>query len=238
MSTDKIVLEVTPRQVTGKKVKQLRREGTIPAIIYGHGVEPTSVMAPAGHVEKVVATAGKHHPVNLQLDGKNRLTMIKSVDIDPVKHKVRHVSFHAIKQNEKVETEVPIVLKGEGESPAERAGLIVLSTLETVTVKALPNDLPDSIEVAVDGLTEVGDHLTVGDLIIPKGVEIENDLEQGIASVYEPSALAAQNEKAAGDAEIGDEAEVEAENGEDTDQEAQAGEENPGGKKEFESKGE
>lgn len=236
MSTDKILLDVSARSVTGKKVKALRLAGDTPATIYGHNIEPTSIMAPAGMVEKVVAAAGKHHPVQLNLDGKTRLTMIKSVDMDPVKHKVRHVSFHAIKQNEKVKTEVPIVLTGSGESPAERAGLIILTTLEIVNVEALPNDLPDAIEVSVATLAEVGDHLTVADLIVPKGVVIENDPEQGVASVYEPSALAAANEAAGGDAEP--ETEVPAENGEDTDQEAQAGEDKPGGKKEFESKGE
>ncbi|HEX4662023.1 MAG TPA: 50S ribosomal protein L25 [Candidatus Saccharimonadales bacterium] len=236
MSTDKILLDVKIRNITGKKVKDLRQAGDIPAVIYGHNIEPTSVMAPAGLVEKVVASAGKHHPVQLNLDGKTRLTMIKSVDMDPVKHKVRHVSFHAIKQNEKVKTEVPIVLTGSGESPAERAGLIVLTTLETVNVEALPNDLPDAIEVSVATLTEVGDHLTIADLVIPKGVVIDNDPEQGIASVYEPSALAAANEEAGGDAEPEDVADVEAENGEDTDQTAQASEDKPGGKQAAEAK--
>jgi large subunit ribosomal protein L25 len=236
MSSDKITLTLEERTTLGKKVATLRQEGNVPAVVYGHGFDPINAMAPGPIMEKVYASAGKHHPVHLTVGGKARIAMIKSADFDPVKHRLRHLSFHAVKQNETVKTEIPIVLQGLGESPAERAGLIVLTTLETVNVAARPGDLVDSIEARVDHLTEVGDHLTVADLTIPEGVEIENDPEQVIASVYEPSALAAANEAAGGDAED-DASQVDAANGEDTDQESQAEEDQPGGKKQFEPKG-
>lgn len=235
---EKVELTVEPRTVTGKKVRGLRRDGYTPAVIYGHDIEAQAVMAPTMLVAKAVKTAGKHQPIELTVEGKKRLAMIKATDADPVKHQLRHVAFHAIKQNEEVETEIPVVISGAGETPAEKAGLVVLTGASVVVVKALPAKLPDQLEADGEKLTEVGDHLTVADLTVPNGVTIVTDETQTLATVYEPSALQAANEEAGGDAEVGDEAAVESEEGGDTPQESQAEEDRPGGKKQFEPKGE
>ncbi|PLS80959.1 50S ribosomal protein L25 [Candidatus Saccharibacteria bacterium] len=233
---DKINLDLQKRDVHGKKVAKLRKEGIIPAIVYGSGIDPISVMAPAPVVEKVCKDAGKHHPVYLKVDGKARIAMIKDIDLDPVKRRVRHVSFHAVKQNETVEAEVPIRLVGVGESAAEKTGLIVLQALDSVLVKAFPANLPDALEVSIADLAEAGDRLTVADLTLPEKVElVDNSANQStdadeeshsvtelvVASVYEPSALQAANEAAGGDAEPEDVANVESVNGEDTDNTSQ-----------------
>jgi large subunit ribosomal protein L25 len=186
---------------------------------------------------KVARLAGKHTPVHLTIDGKKKLAIIKSIDIDPVKHYVRHVAFHTIKQNETITTEVPVILTGEGESAAERAGLVVLQAIEKLEVKAIPANLPESIEMSIAGLATTDDKLTVSDITLPKGVEFadaEQDLDLVIANVYEPSALQAANDAVGGDAE--DESEVEAENGADTPQDSQAEETKPGGKNQDEPK--
>lgn len=233
---DKVSLDVEKRDVRGKKVARLRRDGIIPGVIYGSGLEPMNVMAPAPVVEKVYREAGKHTPVHISVAGKARIAMIKDVDIDPVKRRVRHISLHAVKQGEKVEAEIPIKLIGEGESEAEKAGLIALQALESVEVKALPTNLPSALEVSIVKLAEAGDRVTVGDITLPEGVElidhaanqpVEQDEEAQsvtdlvIASVYEPSALQAANEAAGGDAEPDDVTNVESEQGEDTDVTAQ-----------------
>lgn len=207
---DKIMLTVEERNVLGKKVKQLRREGLVPAVMYGSELEATPVMVAAVEAEKVWREAGKHHVVELTLGGKTRLAMIKSADLEPVKRRLRHLSLHVVKQNEKVETEVPIKVLGEGETPAEKAGLVVLKTIETVEIAALPKDLPDFMQVPGEKLVAAGDHLTVADIIAVSGVEVLSDAEQIIVTVYEPSALAAANDAAGGSAT--DESEVEAEN--------------------------
>lgn len=208
---EKVVLTVQERDLLGKKVKQLRKQGMVPAVVYGHGVAATAVMAPKGAAEKAWHEAGKHHVVELTLGDKKRLAMFKSADFEPVKHRLRHLSLYVVKQNEKVETEVPIRIAGEGETPAEKAGLVVLKTIEAVTVSALPKDLPDFVEVAGDKFVDAGDHATVADITPVASVAIITDPTQIIATVYEPSALAAANEAAAGTAT--DESEVEAENG-------------------------
>ncbi|HKX24458.1 MAG TPA: 50S ribosomal protein L25 [Candidatus Saccharimonadales bacterium] len=235
---EKVELTVETRDVTGKKVASLRRDGYVPAVVYGHDFPAQSVMAETVPMTKAVRIAGKHHPIELQIGSDKRLAMIKTTDFDPVKRGLRHVAFHVVKQNEEVETEIPVVVLGVGETPAEKAGLVVLTGATTVEVKALPNNLPDQLEVDGQKLAEVGDNLTVADITVPKGVTILSDPEQVVASTYEPSALQAANEAAGGDAEVGDEAEVEAEEGADTPQETQAEEGKPGGKKQFEPKGE
>jgi len=106
-----------------------------------------------------------------------------------------------VNRNDKVTADIPVVLEGLGESPAERAGLVILTTVEALTVKAIPGDLPDSLTASVKDLAEAGQHITVGDITAPKGVEIDADAEVVIASVYEPGALQAANEAAGGEAE-------------------------------------
>ena len=234
---DKITLKIDAREVQGKKVATLRAQGLTPGVVYGQGVEAMAIQAESGEVRKVVTAAGKHTPVMLT-GAKKRIAMIKDVDYDPTRHGyIRHISFHAVKANEPVVAEVPIHLVGEGESAAEKAGLIVLQALDKVQVKALPMDLPEAIEISIVNLAEVGDRVTLADAVLEKGVEFvehhdgrsEEDLEEGeerplvtdlvVANVYEPGALQAANEAAAGDAT--DESAVEAENGAE---EAPAGE--------------
>ncbi len=217
MSNDKISLKLEAREAKGKKVAKLRKDGLLPGVVYGHGFEAIAVQAPKLAVEKAVRQAGGHAPVHLTIDGKRKIAMIKNIDVNPAKNSVRHVEFHAVKQNEKVEAEIPIKLVGVGESEAEKAGLIVLQTLETLKVKALPMELPEALEVSIVDLSEPNQHLTVADIKIPEGVEISEDNEEiesvTIASVWEPAALQAANEATGGDAE--DETEVESEHGED-----------------------
>jgi len=246
---DKVTLSVDERNVHGKKVAKLRQEGLIPGVVYGPGIDPISIQAGAVLIQKAYKTAGKHAPVHLTVGGKKKIAMIKDVEHDPIKRTITHVSFHAVKASDPVVAEVPVRLVGEGESEAEKAGLIVLQALDKIEVKALPMDLPDAVEISIADLKEPGEKVTLADATLPEGVEfVEHDdghheiegeekpsvVDQMVASVWEPAALQAQNEAAAGDAE--DEAEVESEHGEDTDQESQAEETRPGGKGQDEPK--
>lgn len=235
---DKITLQVDERDVHGKKVARIRKEGLVPGVVYGPGIEPMSVQVAEGELKKVVSAAGKHSPVHLT-GSKRRIAMIKDVDIDPVRNEIQHVSFHAVRADQPVTTEVPIHLIGVGESEAEKNGLIVLQTLDRVEVKALPMDLPEAIEVSIHDLKEEGEKLTLAAATLPENVEfVEHEVhsveegdedyeapkvtDQVVASVWEPAALAAANEATAGDAE--DESEVESEHGEAEESESSEGE--------------
>lgn len=232
-----ISLKLDERTLSGKKVATLRREGMVPSVVYGGKSDPINTQSPAVETTKVARQAGKHSPVHLNLAGKKKLAIIKSIDMDPVNRRVRHIAFHTIKQNEIITTQVPIHLGGMGESEAEKAGLVVLQAIEHIDIKAKPGDLPEALELSVAGLVSTDDKLTLGDIKLPEGVEfaeLEQDLDLVVANVYEPSALQAANEAAGGDAE--DESEVESENGEDTPQDTQEEETRPGGKLQDEPK--
>lgn len=232
-----ISLKLDKREAHGKKVTNLRKDGFVPSVVYGGHDDPISTQSATVETAKVVHAAGKHTPVHLTIDGKKKLAIIKSIEFDPVGHRVLHVAFHAIKQNDVITTEVPIVLVGEGESAAEKAGLIVLQAIESVEVKAKPADLPEALEVSIVDLATDEDKLTLGDIKLPEGVEyadVDQDLDLVVANVYEPAALEAANEAAAGDAV--DESAVEAENGAEDLEGTQAEETRPGGKLQDEPK--
>lgn len=196
---DVISLTLEKREVVGKGIKKLRQNGQVPAVIHDHGKESIHVMAPYLALTKVYSAAGKHHPVNLVVDGKKYLALIRDADFEPRKNQLRHLVFNAIEQNKPVETEVPVIFSGDAE--AEKAGLMVLRQIESVVVKALPSDLPDEVRVDVSGLAAVGDKLHVSDIIVPKGVEIITEPEHAVAVVEESRAHAAEEAEAAEAAE-------------------------------------
>jgi large subunit ribosomal protein L25 len=202
---ESIVLNLEPREVTGKAVRRLRDQGMIPAVIHDHGKESVIVMASYVDVAKAYQQAGKHHPINLKAGSKNYTALIKTVEFDPKKHLLRHVVFGAVKANEKVTAEIPVHIvfdEGNDASPAERAGLVVLTQLDTIEVEALPKDLPDVIEVSGETLLEVGDQITVADLKVPASVTVKTEAHHSIATAFEPSALQAANDDAGGDEEV------------------------------------
>lgn len=186
MTSQDISLELQNRDVVRKRLAGLRNDGLVPAVVHNHGKESILVVGDAVAVTKAFSQAGKHHPVQLKVDGKSHLALIKDVDREPTKNRIRHVVFQAIKQNEAVEAEIPVVFKEDVEIPAEKLSLMVLKQLDTVQVKALPRDLPDQLVVDPSNLTEVGDNLTVADLVIPNGVTLLTEPEHQIAIVEMP----------------------------------------------------
>jgi len=211
---NEISLKLYERTAEGKKLAKLRESGLTPSVVYGAQEKPIMTQSRQVETSKVIHNAGKHTPVNLIIDGKKKLAIIKSIDMDPVKHVLRHVAFHTIKQDDIITTEVPVVLTGLSESPAERAGLVILQAIEHLEIKAKPADLPESLELSVMNLETHEDKIAVSDIKLPNGVEfadVDQDMELIIANVYEPSALQAANEASGGEAEEETEVPVEGE---------------------------
>lgn len=237
MSKNNISLELEKRETLGKQVRQLRATGVVPAVIHDHGKPSVHVQADGQALYKVFLQAGKHHPVSVQADGKKYTAMIKDVAFEPRKHQLQHVVFNAVKANEKVEAEVPLHAKydeGNESSPAERNGLMVISHIDVVLVKALPTHLPDALYYDAEKLVGVGDHVTLADVVLPKDVEMDAELTQTIATVYEPSAVAAANDAAGGDADDVDASDVPSDHESNAEEGTQEPEIRPGGKKEAE----
>lgn len=197
MTNQSISLQLEERTVIRKRLAGLRKDGFVPAVVHDHGKESIHVMGDAIAMTKIYNQAGKHHPVELTVGSKKHLALIKDADFEQRKHRLRHVVFQAIKQNEEAEAEIPVVFLEDAEIPAERMSLMVLKQLDHVQVKALPRDLPDQLVVDPSSLTEVGDNLTVADLTVPKGVTIITDPEQQIAIVEMPKDQIAEANAAA-----------------------------------------
>ena len=230
MTNDVIEIELEARETVGKGVKHLRTSGKVPAVIHNHGKPSIIVQGDGVNLLKVYRQAGRHHPVEVTTGGQTFTTLIKEAEFEPRKHRLNHVVFNAVAADQLVEAEVPIEPKydeGNNSSPAERSGLIVLNNIESVTVEALPKNLPDVLYYDAEKLTEVGDHAQVADLILPEGVSVKDEPNQQIASVFEPSAVAAANDAAGGTAEEEIVAEGE-EGGEEEAATAEDGEEKPG----------
>jgi large subunit ribosomal protein L25 len=197
MSSDTILVELEKREVLGKGLAKIRGDGQVPAVIHDHGKDSIHVQGDFLKLVKVYAAAGKHHPVQLKVGGKEHLALIKDVDFEPAKHRMRHVVFQAINKNEETEAEIPVVFLADAEIPAERVSLLVLKQLDHVEVKALPRDLPDELVVDPSALAEVGDNLTVADLKAPEGVTILTAPETQIAIVEMPKDQIAEADAAA-----------------------------------------
>lgn len=190
-------LKLEKREATGKKLKGLREKGLIPSVVYG-GKEPVLVASEYVATEKVLEKAGYHSPIDLDIEGKKRLAIVKDVAIDPVSRKIMNVEFQAISAREVVEATTPIVIVNfEGSEASKTFHFALNQAMEEIDVKAKPADLPKELEIDASGMKEVEDKITIADIVLPSGVEFadkELDKEQVIASLYDPAAEAAARE--------------------------------------------
>jgi large subunit ribosomal protein L25 len=160
---DRAVLEATTRTLTGKKVKQIRRLGRIPATVYGHKVQSVSIDVDARAFRQIHTSAGDNQLIDLVLDGKHaRPVLIHTTQIDPRRNTAMHVEFYQANLKEKLSARIPIILTGE--APAARHGLMVLNSMDSIEMECLPTDLPHDISVDISNLSEVGDAIHVRDL--------------------------------------------------------------------------
>ena len=207
MSSDKITLSADLREVTGKKVKSIRKDGLVPAVIYEKGKESINLHVPYMPLQKAYSAVGLGQPIEITLDKKKYLVMIKDVHMDPVKNTIMHVAFHAVNANEAIEAQVH--LKMVGQAPASALGLLVRLNVDHITVKGLPGDMPDHIEVDVSEVTTEDDDIRAVSLNIPSNVEaVDFDPDRVIVSVTIPRAVVEEVEE-----EVVDPAEVPSDNG-------------------------
>lgn len=189
-----LVLE--KRTAQGKKLKTLRRAGQIPSVIYG-GTEPILTASEYIATEKALLDAGYHSSLELVIAGQPQLAIVKNISIDPVSRRIISIEFQAISADEVVEATTPIRVTGFEESEASKLHYVVLPVLEEVEVKAKPSDLPEELTVDGSKLASTEDKLTLGDIKLPKGVELadkELGLNMVVANVYDPAAEAAARE--------------------------------------------
>ena len=176
-------LKVEKRKVLGKQVKKLRREGILPGNVYGRDVKSAAVQVPLKDFNAVYKETGETGLVDLELDSKTIPVLIHNLQTD-YRNNVLHADFFQVNLKEKVKTMVPLEIVGEPKAVTEKIGLL-MNILSEVEVEALPEDLPEHIEVNVEALAAVDQQITVADLKVPAGVTILTDAEQVVSKVGE-----------------------------------------------------
>lgn len=173
-----------PRKILGKKVKKLRREGFLPANVYGKGLDSTAIQVKLSDFQTVFKEVGETGLIDLHVNGEKRPVLVKNMHQTFPHHIPLHVDFYQVNLKEKVKTMIPIVLTGEAPAVTEKLGML-LQTLAEVEIEALPEELPENIEISVENLAAVEEQLTVGDLKAPEGVTILTAPDQVIAKIGE-----------------------------------------------------
>lgn len=178
-------LTVEKREVLGKKVKQLRREGMLPANVYGKGLPSIAIQVKTETFQALYKEIGETGLVDVMLDGKRHPSLVKNLQMAYPLRIPLHVDFFEVNLKEKVKTMVPLVVVGEPQAVTEKIGLL-LQPISEVEVEALPEELPENIEINVEPLAAIDDQITVADLKVPAEVTILTDGTQTVAKIAEP----------------------------------------------------
>jgi large subunit ribosomal protein L25 len=193
-----IKLSLNARTLTGKKLAGLRKDGIIPSVIYGEG-EPVLAQSAYNETEKALRTAGYHSTIDVEIEGKKKMVIVKDVNLDPVSRRILNVEFQAVSANSAVEATAPIKIENFEKSEANKAHLALLQVMEEIEVKAKPGDLPEEIVLDASKMATVEDKLVVADIVLPKGVELadkELDKNAAIAILSAPAAAESEDEAA------------------------------------------
>ena len=180
---DMVHLSTAPRSqdITSRKA---RRNGQVPCVVYGNNVENQSFQCEVVALTKAYTKAGESTLVELEVNNKKIPVLFHDVAFDPMTDKISHVDFYAVDMNKEVEADVSIHF--EGESPAVKQGAILVTAMDSVTVRCLPKNLPHSLHVDLSKLVEMESQLTVADIVIPQGVTLLAEPDAVIAVTQEP----------------------------------------------------
>jgi large subunit ribosomal protein L25 len=182
----KHTLKVQERKLFGRKIRSLRREGVIPANIFGQKTTSKAIQLDEKTFRKIFAEAGETAVIELTIDGEKstRPVLISNYHQDPVSGALLHVDFHQVDLKQKVTATIP--LEFVGEAPAVKAGHLVATLKTELEVEALPTDLPEKIEIDISKLTEVGDTIHISDLKLDRTkVEIQLEETEVVVAIQE-----------------------------------------------------
>jgi len=191
---EEIVFEANRREIIGKNVKKLRRDGLLPAIVYGHSIEPVSISLDYKEASKTLDSISPSALVVLDIDGEKHYTLVRDKQRNPVRRTITHVDFQAVSLTETVRADVTVNLVGEAPAVETYLGILVPS-LEQLSIECIPTNLPDRIDVDLSGLTEIGDSISVSDIVAPEGVEILNDPDEVVVVVIAQAAEEVEEEE-------------------------------------------
>src|SRR6476619_47932 len=191
-------LAAEPREVTGKKVALIRREGRLPAVVFGHGIDSENVSLDAHEFDLLRRHVGQNALIDLSVHGKkSRPVLVQGIQVHPVNRRALHVDLFLVRMTEELTVDVPLVATGKSKP------------IEHVRIKALPDHLPQSIEYSIDTLVDFDTVIKVSDLAIPSDVTLLTEPEEIVAKVQAPR-VELEPEPVVAEGEEGAEAESEA----------------------------
>ena len=185
---EKYVIEAKTREVIGKKVKALRREGLLPAVIYGSDIKPIPLTLSTKDVMQTLSKIGANTLVTIKLGKKEHLALVRDIQREVIMRDLLHIDFQAVSLEENITSTVPVMTVGEAPAVMELNALLVVS-LEELEIEAKAKDLPDTISVDISELVDIGDNIRVKDLVIPGDVTILEDPEETVIVVAAPTLM-------------------------------------------------
>jgi len=183
---EKVVLKATTRSATGRQVRALRRSGLLPAVIYGHNVEPISISLEGREAGRVLGRLSSSSLITIDLEGKEFPSLVREKQQNHIKRTLIHVDFMVVSLTEKIHANVGIVLTGN--SPAVKDfNAMLINGLNELEVEAFPQDLPESITVDISSLVKIGDGIHVRDIVISDKVQILDTPDEMIVLATPPA---------------------------------------------------
>ncbi|MFT3715875.1 MAG: 50S ribosomal protein L25/general stress protein Ctc [Gordonia sp. (in: high G+C Gram-positive bacteria)] len=195
MATDTPKLNVAVRDDKGKgAARRARREGQVPAVLYGHGADPQHLLLPNRELAAILRKNGMNAVIDLDIDGKSQLALTKQVDIHPLRNFLQHVDLLIVRRGEKVTVEVSLVIEGNA-----APGTLVVQDASAIEIEAEALHIPENIVVSIEG-AEAGTIIHAGDITLPEGATLVSDEGLSLVAINE----AKQAEEPADDAAEGD----------------------------------
>lgn len=183
---EEVLLQVSKRDVIGKQVKTLRREGILPAIVYGRGMPSIPISLNARKANQILSAISSSSLVVIEIDGEKHTTLVREKQRDPVTGDVLHIDFYEVSMTEKLRTNVMLEFQGESPAVKELMGVLV-NVLESLEIECLPQDLPNRIIADLSTLEEIGDSLYVRDIILPPNIELISDIDGLVVVISAPA---------------------------------------------------
>lgn len=168
--------------------RRARRDGQVPAVLYGHGTEPQHLNLPAREFAAILRAHGTNAVINLDIDGKEQLALTKSVVVHPIRRHIEHADLLIVKKGETVAVEVPLVVTGTA-----APGSLVTEEITTIKLEVEALHIPESVEVSIEG-AEVGTQILAGGVTLPKGAKLADDPELLLVNVVAAQAVAPEPE--------------------------------------------
>ncbi len=183
---DELKLQASKREILGKKTRFLRRQGTTPVHLFGHGLESLALQCDTPKLQRTIARAGMTRLITLDIEGDKqpRSVFIREIQREPCSGELLHVDFYQVRKTEKIRVDVPIILVGEAPAMKEK-GRTLTHSLTSLSVECLPDKLPPQIEVDLSPLEEVEQAIFVRDITISPEVTVITDADQMVAKVSE-----------------------------------------------------